>query len=319
MVVLKAFFLGGFQLVVGDRALEPLPSRRSKALLAYLMLNPDRAHARELLAEVIGDAEVTADPRKTLRQELWTLRSAFKAGGLDPDGFLSTSGEAVTFRTREAFWLDAEAFRQEALAAKRSAGAPLTAEAAERLESAVALYRGELLLGLYDDWCLYPREVLRDLYLGALERLMLHYQDRRRWDEAITYGKRLLDGDELAEHVHRDLMRCYYAKGNRAAALRQFEICRELLARELGVEPMWETRSLYARIETEDITLSGAETASRDRRDAARPDLKTAIGELKAANQRISEVIRDIEDGERDQATPAEQSGRRDGAKKSRR
>ena len=39
-------------------------------------------------------------------------------------------------------------------------------------ETAVSLYRGDLLPGNYDDWIIPYRETLRQRFLGALEKLI---------------------------------------------------------------------------------------------------------------------------------------------------
>jgi len=59
---------------------------------------------------------------------------------------------------------------------------------------------------------------------------------------------RLLALDPLQESVHRALMRLYDRQGRRAASLRQYQECVDLLQRELGTEPESETRQLYAEI-----------------------------------------------------------------------
>ena len=51
--VLRGHFLGGFRLAVGDVAIDCLTTRKSRSLLAYLMLNPGRSFGRETLAETI--------------------------------------------------------------------------------------------------------------------------------------------------------------------------------------------------------------------------------------------------------------------------
>ena len=110
-----------------------------------------------------------------------------------------------------------------------------------RLEAAIAFYAGDLLPGLYDDWCLLPREILRDKYIIAVERLMAWHASRADWGAAIIHGKRLLDADPLLEHVHRDVMRYHYARGDRPAALQQFARCKRVLRKELTIDPMAET------------------------------------------------------------------------------
>ncbi|MBI2958098.1 MAG: response regulator receiver protein, partial [Chloroflexi bacterium] len=47
---------------------------------------------------------------------------------------------------------------------------------------------------------------------------------------------------------HRQLMSCLWAAGRRDEALRQFQECRRILARELDIEPLAETQALYAKI-----------------------------------------------------------------------
>jgi DNA-binding SARP family transcriptional activator len=44
-------------------------------------------------------------------------------------------------------------------------------------------------------------------------------------------------------------MRVHAALGNRAEALRTYEACRQLLARELGAAPSRETRSVHEDIQ----------------------------------------------------------------------
>jgi hypothetical protein len=58
----------------------------------------------------------------------------------------------------------------------------------------------------------------------------------------------LLILEPFDEGVHRTLMRLYAESGRRSSALRQYEVCVELLSRELGVEPEPETRDLYRRL-----------------------------------------------------------------------
>lgn len=304
----KANFLGGFQLMAGDRHIDDFPTKKSTQLLGYLILHPERSHSRELLAEVIGGPELTGDPRKGIRQELWVIRSALKGSGIDPGRYLATHGEGIAFIRNAGFWFDVDCFQDAVASVKQPKVGVLTPEQVNQLETALELYRGDLLPGIYDDWCLYPRESLRDLYLMALERLMSHYQQHGAWNAAISVGKRWLDADDLSESVHRILMRCYYAKGHRAAALRQFDRCKELLRRELGVEPMLETRTLYAQIKSEDMGIvppmgdAQGEKPSAEikpaaaKRQSSLAGLAGAVSHLKAAHMTMAEAIRDLED-----------------------
>src|SRR5262249_10520114 len=66
--------------------------------------------------------------------------------------------------------------------------------------------------------------------------------------EAVSTAVRLLAHDPLQEAVHRTLMRLLADRGRRDAALRQYQVCVDTLARELSVEPEPATRQLYQQI-----------------------------------------------------------------------
>ncbi|MFC4454245.1 ATP-binding protein [Deinococcus sonorensis] len=66
---------------------------------------------------------------------------------------------------------------------------------------------------------------------------------------ALQFTRRLLDLDLLSEDTHRRLMRLLYLSGDRPAALKAYQRCREMLERELGAEPLPETRDLARLIE----------------------------------------------------------------------
>jgi len=78
----------------------------------------------------------------------------------------------------------------------------------------------------------------------CLAYLLRYYAQHGECDEALRYGALLLQQDGLREDVHREMMRLYAGSGRRALAIRQYEVCRETLAAELGVAPMDETQRL---------------------------------------------------------------------------
>ncbi|NIV27928.1 MAG: hypothetical protein GWN58_00015, partial [Anaerolineae bacterium] len=61
-------------------------------------------------------------------------------------------------------------------------------------------------------------------------------------------AQHLLQLDPLREEAHRQLMRLLAYSGQRNAALIQYETCCQILADELGVEPMAATVTLYEQI-----------------------------------------------------------------------
>ena len=88
------------------------------------------------------------------------------------------------------------------------------------------------------------RRRLREIAVGVLGRLLEHISGA----EAVVAANRLIALDPLREASHRALMRVYAAQGQREQAVRQYQICRDILRRELNVEPSGQTTALHREI-----------------------------------------------------------------------
>jgi predicted ATPase len=113
---------------------------------------------------------------------------------------------------------------------------------------------------------LVTREQLQRRLTWALARLTAIYRQRNDAERAIACAQRWTDLDPLDEAAQRALIGALADSGDRTAALRQFERCRELLATELDVEPEPETEALYQSIAHGEAARTG--TARRPRRRA---------------------------------------------------
>ncbi len=220
------------------RAIE-LRSKKAQALLAYLSAHPGQPQARDKLSALLWPDVDSTHARQSLRQTLLSLRRA-----LDPveRRALRLDGDTVT--------LDAKAVQVDvATFASRIAG-----KTPEALEDAARLYRGDLLEGLavaaepFEEWLVAERERLRELVQEALARLLAKQSLAASADAAIRTALRMLRVDPLQEAIHRTLMRLYLRQGRRATALKQYQSCVAVLAKELGVAPEAETRNLYREI-----------------------------------------------------------------------
>src|SRR5262249_43491956 len=125
----------------------------------------------------------------------------------------------------------------------------------ERLTEAVALYRGDFLAHFFladspafEEWVFLKREWLRREALEALQQLASYHEQQGNYTRAYTYAWRQLELDPLREGAHQQLMRILARRGQRSAALAQYETCRRLLAAELNVAPAQTTMRLYEQI-----------------------------------------------------------------------
>lgn len=224
------------------------PNQQFYSLFCYLLLNRHRPHRREHLAAIFWGEYPTQTSRKYLRDALWRLRTALQAVAAPADDYLAIVDDCVSFSAAGPYWLDVEAF-EAALAGQRDrAGEEPTAEHAAALSQAVDLYTGDLLEGVYDDWCLYDRERLRLLYLSALGKLVVYHGANGSYERGLACDERILARDNTREKAHRQMMQLYWLLGERGAALAQYKRCAQILRETLGIAPTEETQRLYQQM-----------------------------------------------------------------------
>jgi DNA-binding SARP family transcriptional activator len=144
--------------------------------------------------------------------------------------------------------LDVEHFETTITGYQDLSGHELTPEAAAQLGEAVDLYVGDLLEGVYEDWCLSERERLSLLHLNALSKLMFFHECSGTYEGGLACGERILAYDNTRERVHQKMMQLYWLLGDRVAALAQYKRCVQILREELGISPMPETDLLYQQM-----------------------------------------------------------------------
>src|SRR5262249_36468944 len=185
-----------------------------------------------------GDMQ-NAQARGNLRNALSRIKKALPRAAR---ASLLFDGASVSV---DASTVDVDVVRFERLVADGSPHA---------LEQVAALYRGDLLAGLvlterpFEEWLTAGRERLHELPVPGLSRLLAYQQQAGAYEPAVQIGLRLLVLDPLQEPVHRAVMRLYARLGRREAALRQYQLCTEVLKRELNTPPEEETTQLYQQI-----------------------------------------------------------------------
>ena len=294
MFPLRIYLFGKFKIECHEQVLAGLEARRAQELLSYLLLYRDRAHSREVLADLLGNHEHGVDVRKSFRQALWRLQTALDSRPeLRDCCLLWVEPDWIQLNPKVAFWLDVAEFEAAFGAVHNIQVEKLEPHHIQTLNSALTLYRGDLLTGCYQDWCLLERERLQDMYLTMLDRLMAYYECNQDYQTGIAYGIRILGYDRARESTHRQLMRLYYGAGYRIKALRQYEQCAAILEQELGVEPGQRTQALYQRIIANHLDRLPMDTATLE--SAAVSGLQDQLTQLRADLATMEHRIQAVE------------------------
>jgi DNA-binding SARP family transcriptional activator len=192
--------------------------------------------------------EVNEDKaRERLKVAVYFLRQQVRAAGMDGD-FIESSGDGYVLRG-EVVWVDADAFERLATVGIELERGQKWHEALRCYEDARVIYRGDYLEeDTYADWCAEERARLRELYFELIDRMTQIYITLGRHAEAAQACRTVLAREPCRESFHHTLMGCLAELGRPDQALAQFRLCQQVLARELGVEPMPETYRLHRQI-----------------------------------------------------------------------
>ena len=268
---LEIQLLGGFAVKLDGQPIVAFRTGKTRALLAYLAVEANREHSRTALATLFWGGMPDTAAKTNLRVELSNLKSLLAAHPA-----LELSRPAVRFHGEWAV-TDTHVFQRSISAFLALPGEERGAHLGQ-LAAAVELYQGDLLAGLqlnaapdFDDWQLLKREKLHEQLMWALQTLQAGYAEQGRWGELAGAARRQLAIVPWTESAHRALMQALAAQGQVQLALAQFERCREILQKELGVEPSLVTSEFAAR-------LRGGDGAALARQHNLTQPLKTFVG-----------------------------------------
>lgn len=258
MARLSLSLLGPVQVGLDGQPLLNFRTNNARVLLVYLSMHPGDFYDRRFLAAMLWP-EATPDAASTsLRQTLYHLRQLLGDSEADQP-FLRLGHGSLGFNEKSDYQVDALEFMALLQANDTHSHGELEscADCMLRLQTAVDLYRGDFLAGLalppspaLDEWRVVTQEWLHGRAITAMEHLATYYRRRHSYDQAAHSLRRLLALEPWRQEDHRQLMQVLALNGQPTAALKQFEICCQTLAAELGGEPDPATLELAEQIRT---------------------------------------------------------------------
>jgi DNA-binding SARP family transcriptional activator len=230
-----------------------------------LATHPRHALHRDQILEILWPAVDLHAARNNLGKALHAARRAFEPELVprESSAYLHLKDEMLALDT-EHILIDADHFQ-------RLAERALRLDTISGYETALAGYAGELLPeDRYEDWSAARRDFLADLNIRLLLALAEALEKQGAYGQAVDRLRAALQQDPTREDVHRRLMHLYAGMGARSHAVRQFEICRNVLRRELDIVPDGETQALYQavladRVERQTTTFGSGATANGPR------------------------------------------------------
>jgi pimeloyl-ACP methyl ester carboxylesterase/DNA-binding SARP family transcriptional activator len=256
--------LGPIEVWRGEHPIALPPSRKTRALLAYLAAS-SRWQRRNRLAGLLWD--VTDDPRAALRWSLSKLRALLD----DADApRIVTEGDNVRLDPRGAD-IDVHLVR-------RATEGRLTQLPLDRLQSLLARFRGPFLEGLelsdfgeFQAWCVAEREHWRSKHL----RLLRAAVDRLEGDpeQGLVHARELVRLSPDDEGTRATLIRLLFTSGRRDEAEEHYRLGLRELERK-GSRDTGELRSTWRSLEAPAVAsaVTAAPSIAQQVRFCTAPD-----------------------------------------------
>ncbi|WP_370943331.1 BTAD domain-containing putative transcriptional regulator [Amycolatopsis sp. cg5] len=286
--------LGPIELRTGERAV-PLGGPKPKALLAALLLQPRQVVSVERLIALIWDDAPPRSATALVHTYISQLRRAF-----------GEAGNAEALVTRPPGYLldvtaddcDLDAFEQLIDKARQAERRANHAEANERYEQALRLWRGPAFGGVDTTFARTSADALDEDRLGAAEGRARCLLELGRGGEVVASLTQLVNASPLREEARGLLMRALYEGGRHADALAVYRDGRRHLQDELGMEPGEKLKTLHTEILNGSLSVKKPSTpadvpAPRQQDEYVVPrHLPPDIGDFTGRAEHLGDVLR---------------------------
>lgn len=217
-----------------------LPTRKSEAMLAYLVERRQEAISRDVLAGLLWPYSAEEQARASLRQEISVLR---KALGPKFSELVITEGDRVA--------LAMEGLEADIWHIRDRRGISLAPDAVLNL---LDLYTAPFLDTFrirsqpFSDWAYSTRQTIESELLNLGQEALLKCIERQDANSTVEIARHLCRIEPTFEVAHRAIITHYLSTGDDTAALRQLQQCESALRTTLDLDVSDETRQLFKSI-----------------------------------------------------------------------
>lgn len=223
-------------------------TRRAHDILCFIASRQHRRASKDTIIETFwGDTDPDV-VLKNFHPTVSHIRKALNSNQPLKLNFLLYRDGAYLLNPELTYSIDIEDFDRLLAEGEAARRAKQTDLCVARFEAAIKLYRGEFMLGCYDDWAEEQRAYYLEQYLHMLETLVVEALNAEEWSRSLHLAQQILRVDAFREDIHCLVMRAHSAQGNLVAVREHYEKLRGLLRKELSIEPSAETQKIYRQL-----------------------------------------------------------------------
>ncbi|MEO8745040.1 MAG: BTAD domain-containing putative transcriptional regulator [Candidatus Dormiibacterota bacterium] len=247
---MRIYLTGEVQVENGSRLLREskLGGPQGRFVLAYLITERKRAVTQAELADALWPEALPASWNLALSAIVSKLRTHLGSIGLDRTRIIGSAFGCYQLTPLAETWVDIEAASAGVDAAEGALAAGKPGAAYGPSLIATTILRRPFLAGDDGPWAHARREALASMLVRALDCRVEALVANGEVELALTHAREAVRLEPYRESGYRRLMRVQARMGDRAEAVRVYIDLRQLLSKELGVEPAEETEALYREI-----------------------------------------------------------------------
>jgi DNA-binding SARP family transcriptional activator len=222
--------LNGYQII--------FPYKKPEALFYYIAI--EKTSTRDIVASLLWEDSSTETARKNLRHALYVLKKTF---GFDV--IISSQKSTLKINPEIEFHCDVDDLLNN---------------------NDISVYKGEFLLNffvknstMYDEWLVWKREKIRNIYLIELYNHIISLPKDRISEIELVYNDYIAI-DPYDERVSIALIKAYLSNKLYLKGIKVYEKLHKDLNEELGIVPGHEITQLYRQLRKEWAEISSIET-----------------------------------------------------------
>lgn len=254
---LKIQLLGRFAVYVDGTLLKnsAIKGRKARTLLKLIAHQRNHQMVRDHVNQTLWPDLDAKSASSQLYKAIHHIRKAFARYADEAENWIEITDELIRLTPPGGLVTDVQRFEQAAREGLRD-------QNITDLEKAISIYAGDFLpMDRYAEWGTLPREHYQQLYLDTLTTLAKQYEKQGNLSDAAEMLRLALEKEPALETAHRNLMKIFAQQGQSTRALRQYDLCRNVLGEELGMSPSPQT------IETLDDIREGR-LSKNDKKDS---------------------------------------------------
>jgi len=213
--------------------------KRARELFFFLLAHSNKSMTREEIGVTLWPESSTDLLRLQFRNTIYYLRYAL---GQD---VIINADRRYSFNSDMDYSYDVQEFERKLVQAEAT---DLSDNKVELLKESLQLYQGEFFPEGEGSWVIAERQRLSQMYEHCLLTLAQVQLEKGEPKTALMHCQTIIAENHCMESAHRLAMQAFAAMGNRSGVVNQYELCKQYLQEELGLEPSPETVKLYKLI-----------------------------------------------------------------------